>query len=140
MYLSFKNLGTIKASDGAVVYLAGNINSSSLALNLSDASIFKGTVTVDSLLLNLSDASNASIKGNAISTVIEVADASDVLAYGLVTDVSDIKASGASDVNITVNKTLSVHASGASTIRYKGSPPIVKKQLRGASSVIKKED
>lgn len=59
-------------------------------------------------------------------------------AYDFVTENCTAHASGASDVNITVNKELNVHASGASDIFYKGTAVIKELHSSGASSVSKK--
>ena len=88
--------------------------------------------------MNLSGASDVSISGTASVVNIESSGASDVKAFDLVTDMCTAKASGASDVNITVNKELNAHASGASDIYYKGSAVIKDMQSSGASNVGRK--
>jgi hypothetical protein len=140
VYLSFKNINSLNVSAGSDVYVVGNIVSPFLKVNVSGGSIFKGAVQVDTLQVDLSGASDADIKGTATNLTIQASGASDVLAYDLIVSECNIKASGASDINITVNRALSVHATGASKIRYRGTAVIKYKQTRGASSVIKKEE
>jgi hypothetical protein len=49
----------------------------------------------------------------------------------------NVKASGASDIKITVNKELSAQASGASDVRYKGERIIRDLKTSRSSSVSK---
>ena len=137
-YVSFKTLESLQASGASDVQVAGTITSSSLILDMSGASDFKGAVKVNSLKLELSGASDATISGVATSVTIESTGASDVKGYNLETEVCNARASGASDINITVNKELSASASGASDISYKGTGVIKDKHSSGASSIGKK--
>ena len=138
MYVSFKDLEKLEASGASDIIVAGEIKQTSLLMKLSGASNFKGAVTVSTLKLDLSGASDVTLSGTASVVNIESSGASDVKAYDLVTDVCTAKASGASDVNITVNKELNAHASGASDIYYKGSAVIKDIESSGASTVKRK--
>ena len=137
-YLSYKTLTGIKASGACDVLSTGIIDVASLKLELSGACDFRGNVKVASLELNLSGASDVRIEGTAGTVNIESSGASDVKGFELITDVCTAKASGASDINITVNKELSAHASGASDISYKGTGMIKEIHSSGASSVARK--
>ena len=134
-YVSFKTLEKLNASGACDVVVTGNIESSSLDMQLSGASDFKGAVKVSSLKINLSGASDVRISGTASTVDIESSGASDVKGFDLVTDVCNAKASGASDINITVNKEISAHASGASDIHFKGAALMKDIHSSGASSV-----
>ena len=138
VYVSFKTLENITASGACDVQVAGVISVPTLSLSMSGASDFKGAVTVTNLSLELSGASDVTIKGTATTVHIESSGASDVKGYDLITDVCSAKASGASDINITVNKILNASASGASDISYKGQAEIKEVHTGGASSVTKK--
>jgi Putative auto-transporter adhesin, head GIN domain len=138
VYVSFKNLESIDASAACDVQVAGVIKVPSLLINMSGASGFKGAVDVTNLKIDLSGASDVTIKGIAASVRIESSGASDVSGYDLITDFCIAKVSGASDVNITVNKELNASATGASDISYKGDAVIKDKHTSGASSVGKK--
>ena len=137
-YVSFKTLQKLQASGACDVQVAGTITSNSLALDMSGASDFKGAVKVENLSIDLNGASDARISGTATNVSVESTGASDVKAYDLVTDMCTAKASGASDINITVNKELNAHASGASDIFYRGTAVVKELQASGASSVSKK--
>jgi hypothetical protein len=137
-YVSFKNLENLTASGASDVVIAGSIAVPALRIDCSGASDFKGAVKVDKLTIELSGASDAKISGSASEVSIQSSGASDVKAYELVTDNCTAKASGASDINITVNKELNVHVSGASDVFYKGSAVIRDMHTSGASTVARK--
>ena len=139
VYVSFKTLEKLNASGASDVVVTGTIESASLDMQLSGASDFKGAVKVDKLKMNLSGASNVRISGTARTVDIESSGASDVKGYELVTDYCNATASGASDINITVNKELNAHASGASDINFKGEGLIRDMHASGASSVTRRK-
>ncbi|MBL0357952.1 MAG: DUF2807 domain-containing protein [Chitinophagaceae bacterium] len=138
VYISFKNLERLEASGACDVHVAGTIAVPSLSLNMSGASDFKGAVNVTTLTMELSGASDTKISGTATNATIQSSGASDIKGYDLVTENCTAKATGASDINITVNKELNVHASGASDVYYKGSCVIRDLHSSGASTVAKK--
>jgi hypothetical protein len=137
-YVSFKTLESLEASGASDIVVAGKIRSSALKLNLSGASDFKGEIDTDMLDLDLSGASDVTISGRAKNVNIESSGASDVKGYSLETEICKARASGASDINISVVKELTAHASGASSINYQGSPVLKESQTSGASSVSRK--
>ena len=118
--------------------MAGNISVQDFSINMSGACSFKGSVSVNTLALNLNGASDVKINGTATAVTIETSGASDVKGYDLVTENCNIKASGASNVNITANKEMIVSASGASDIFYKGNCVIKEIRSSGASTIAKK--
>ena len=97
----------------------------------------KGKLEVKTLSVDLSGASDITITGTASQLSVEASGASDFKGFDLVTETCDARASGASDIKITVNKELSAHASGASDVRYKGSGVIRDLKSSGSSSVSK---
>jgi hypothetical protein len=138
VYVSFKNLELVDASGACDVQVAGVITVPALTLSMSGASDFKGAVKVSSLKMDLSGASDVTIKGISNTVNIASTGASDISGFDLVTDFCNAKVSGASDVNITVNKELSASASGSSDITYKGQATLKDVHTSGSSSVSKK--
>ena len=138
VYVSFKTLEKIDASGACGIRVSGSIAVNSLDLLLSGACNFKGMVTVNTLKIDLKGASDVRISGTANTVDIESSGASDVKGYELVTDLCNAKASGASDINITVNKELNAHASGASDIYFKGTGLIKDLHSSGASNISRK--
>jgi hypothetical protein len=137
-YVSFKSIKALTASGASDVYVNGIIKCPGLTLRLSGASDFKGGIETDKLSVNQSGASDATVTGKAPVLEIEASGASNFKGYNLETENCSAKASGASDIRITVTKELNAYASGASSIYYKGEG--VPKGIRsnGASNITKK--
>lgn len=138
VYVSFINIEKIDASGASDITIAGSMKGAALKMILSGASDFKGKVELTSLDMELSGASDVTISGTSINVLIESSGASDVKGYNLTADICSAKASGASDINITVNKELTAHASGASSILYHGNAVIKDIHSSGASTVSRK--
>ena len=138
VYVSFKNIDKIDAAGASDVFVAGSMAVNTLNLHFSGASEFRGSVKVNELELDLSGASDIKISGMAASVRIASSGASDIKGYGLVTDICNATASGASDINITVNKELNANASGASHIYYMGAAMLKELHSSGASNVERK--
>ena len=137
-YVSFRTLKKLKASGASDVYVNGVIKSPSLEIHMSGASDFNGAVMVDELKIDQSGSSDSRISGKADRVTIDVSGASDVKAYDLTVNYCNVEASGASDIQITVNKEISARASGSSDVHYRGEGLIRDVKTSGASSVSRK--
>ncbi len=135
VYVSFKNLQQLSISGASSVIIADHIDGPVLNVQLSGASNLAGTLHNSSCNIKLSGASDVKLKGTIDLLNLESSGASDLKAYDLVVQDCNLRLSGASDVDITVTKTFSVNASGASSIHYKGNPAFKTKQINGASSI-----
>ncbi len=137
-YVSFKTLNKLNASGASDVTVTGKITADKLFLQFSGASDFRGAVQVQSLDVNLSGASDVVVSGSAANTKVDASGASHLKAFDLNVDVCNAEASGASDIWITINKELNAHASGASSIQYRGEGVIRDLKTGGASSISRK--
>ncbi len=135
VYVSFKKLEHITASGASNVYIVGVLESPSLDIKLSGASDFKGQLKIEDFNIKISGASDMKLTGTAKNLNLECSGASDFKSYDFITETCSIKASGASDVYLTVSKEINANASGASNILYKGSAQIKEKHSSGASSI-----
>lgn len=138
-YISVKTLERIKASGACDIKIDGTLNASSLTVEMSGASDLTGKINVSNTLdVKLSGASDLTLTGIADQAKIDVNGASEVKAYDFSTSNCSIEASGASSVQITVDKELSAQISGASSVRYKGTANIKDIKTSGASSISRK--
>ena len=137
-YVSFKDINKLSASGASDVHVNGSIKGNELAIHLTGASDFKGTVDINKLSLNQTGASDITISGKASTVSIEAVGASSVKGYTLETENCTVRATGASDIKITVNKALTVNATGASSVSYKGNGVVKEVHSSGASSINKK--
>lgn len=134
-YISFRQVDKLSVSGACDVFINGTLQADDLTIRQSGASDLKGKFDVKKLTIDLSGASDMNVTGTATQLDVEASGASDFRGFDLVTDICDVRASGASDIKITVNKELSAHASGASDVRYKGNGLIKDIKSSGSSSV-----
>ncbi len=94
----------------------------------------------DRVTLQASDASEVVLKdGNADKLIVKIGDASKIFAYDFKVREAKMTLSDASKVETTVEDKLTVRASDASQVRYKGKPEVIKvtSDHSGVSSVRK---
>ncbi|MET0636257.1 MAG: head GIN domain-containing protein [Chitinophagaceae bacterium] len=137
-YISFKDLNKLDVSGACDIYIEGTLKLQDLKLVLSGASDLRGKMDMQKLDVDISGASDMTLSGTVGQLKIESSGASNFKGFDLVSEYCDAKASGASDIKITVNKELNVNASGASDIDYKGQGLIRDLKTSGASSVSRK--
>jgi Putative auto-transporter adhesin, head GIN domain len=134
-YISFKQLDKLNISGACDVFINGVLKADVLRVQQSGASDLKGKMDVAKLYVDLSGASDMTITGMATRLYVEASGASDFKGFDLVAESCEAKASGASDIRITVNKELSAEASGASDVKYRGSCTIREVKSSGSASV-----
>ncbi len=124
IYLSYKNLKGVKASGGSDVYMKGSavLKADDFNIEGSGGSDFRLLLDVVNLNCSVSGGSDAYLSGNAEKIKLEASGGSDIKAKELVTQIADIKASGGSDIIITVKKSIKANASGGSDVYYYGNP------------------
>lgn len=134
-YVTVTDLTRLEVSGASYVTFTGVIKSSSLSLEVSGASEMKGAIDADRLKMSLSGASEANLSGTVKEGIIDASGACELSAYDLSFDVCKVNSSGASEIRVTVNNSLNAEASGASTVRYKGSPSNKMLNSTGGSTI-----
>jgi hypothetical protein len=153
-YVSVKDLYAITASGATNIKIVNGLSSEKLKINLEGASDLKGDIKAGTLMADLSGASSlkGTLQANALSVkgsgacafevsgsgddlILDVSGASSVKMYDYLVKGASVDASGASSVKINVSGILKLHATGASSIDYKGAAAIKDMQSSGASSV-----
>lgn len=97
-----------------------------LAVMLSGASQVTGPIQIEGGSLEMSGASRADLTGSATTFDATLSGASSLTATELSIGDLTIDLSGASNAEVTVTGSLSAAASGASTLRYAGSPTVAR--------------
>ena len=153
-YVSIKDIDALTASGASNVHLVNTIESPKMRIKLSGASDFKGNIKAGVLIYQLTGASDykgeviansIDIDGSGASSIeligkvddlaIEVSGASDAKLYNLTAKGAILRASGASNIGVTVTEILRANSSGASDINYKGNPNVKESNTSGASSI-----
>lgn len=135
--ITVPELTKIKASGASRVEFLNELNTNSLTLDLSGASILNGTINLTSCNFKLSGASQTDVAGSIDTATIELSGASSIGNYYCNINTLSINLSGASSGSLTANNWLNVNASGASSLHYKGNPTIGEQEISGGSSLIK---
>jgi hypothetical protein len=145
-YVSIQDIDALTASGASTVHLVNTIESPKMRIKLSGASDFKGNIKAGVLIYQLTGASDykgeviansIDIDGSGASSdlAIEVSGASDAKLYNLTAKGAILRASGASNIGVTVTEILKANSSGASDINYKGNPTVKESNTSGASSI-----
>ena len=153
-YVSIQDINALTASGASNVHLVNTIESPKMRIKLSGASDFKGNIKAGVLMYQLTGASDykgeisansIDIDGSGASSIeligkvddlaIEVSGASSAKLYNLTAKGAILRASGASNINVTVTEILRANSSGASDINYKGNPTVKESNTSGASSI-----
>lgn len=121
---------------GASTFVAQGLNVEDLSVELGGASDFE----VKQLIAKRAEfdgggASDITLAGKLERLSLELGGASDFEAQKLIVGHAKIELQGASGATLQVQETLDIEVSGASTLSYKGSPRILKQEVRGQSSV-----
>ena len=130
-------LSSYAAAQASQITLIGPFEATEVTLSLAEASFLNGTITAQSISTFLDGASNATLKGSADTFTANVAQASILGTYEMITQSAILRLSGASNASLTVNGTIDLTASGASSLMYKGTATISNLNLSGASQIIK---
>jgi Putative auto-transporter adhesin, head GIN domain len=134
-YISCTNLDLLEGTGACDFKIDDTIHSDNLSIHLTGASEIEGDVEATNLVLDLVGASEVKLKGSAQTLKISAKGASDIKSYDLQTDHCIADLNGASDVRLTINKSLSAAARGASTLYYHGNPERTDITANGASSI-----
>lgn len=133
--ITFRHLDNIDISGAVRLKGMNSMSFEKLSIDASGASDIRLDLTSNSLDMDLSGASKTNMSGKVNKVDADCSGASKFYASELETSSFRFEASGASYAEVWVKDRLSVDASGASTVRYKGKPANIEKTTSGASSV-----
>jgi len=129
-------LDRLASSAASRVVLTSAITSPSLQVDVSGASSVTGPIRVGQAQADVSGAADLGLSGQVQDLRLRAAGASRLPLAGLTVGSLDATLSGASHAVVTVSDTLAVQASGASVLRYRGTPRITRSQTAGMSLVV----
>lgn len=135
--IGIRNLTEIKSSGAIEVSSTGKIITGDLNIHLSGASKVNLDLNAANVKSEGSGVSELNLTGQATSHNVKFSGVGKLNAFDFVVSDYNISSSGASHCKINVLKTLNVHSTGASDIKYKGSPSTVNNDKTGASHIEK---
>jgi hypothetical protein len=133
--ITTKNVHTYDISGASFVKLESPWSGSNLDVFVSGASSFDGKIDAGKASINLSGASSTDLGGTVRNLHSTLSGASRLDDYDLVIQNLEMDLSGASSARLTVQESIMLEASGASTLHYKGDAVIEKIELSGASNI-----
>jgi len=153
-YVSVKDLYALTGSGATNIKIVNGLSAEKLKINLSGASDLRGDIKAGTLMTELSGASNfkATVQAGALSVkgsgacdievsgsgddlIVDVSGASSVKMYDYLVKGASVEASGASSIKLNVSDMLKAHATGASSVDYKGAASNKEFKSSGASSI-----
>lgn len=148
VYVTLSEFKHLNCSGAVDVSSSGELKADNLGVDISGASDVKLTLNVTNLNLKVTGASDVTLKTTAEKVKADISGASDVTLSGTASDLdlmcsgaSDLKAeklkvkngkvkcSGASSTKVYITENLDIDATGASSLKYKGTPKIGSKTV-----------
>jgi len=134
LIIYYKSLDELDISGAAELFSSDVLEADFLELDFSGASEVTLKIKAKTIDAEISGASKVELNGNATDADFDISGAAVLRAYGLEINNLDLEASGASTVKVLVLDKFGIDASGASSVRYKGSPSLNMRDISGASS------
>lgn len=132
-----RNLQELESSGVVEVTSDGKINTQDMHFGLSGSSKVDMELNAADVTVGGSGSSELDLKGQASSFDIDLSGSGQVHAFDFVVSDCNIESTGVGHSDVDVLKSLSVHSSGSSEVRYKGNPSNVSNSNSGASSLEK---
>lgn len=130
-------LDQLNTSGASRVRLDPSLTSPALQLVVAGASSVTGPVTVGQVQATVSGASTLALSGQVQDLHLSAAGASQLPLFDLTVRRLDVVLSGACHAAVMVSDTLAAQASGASVLRYRGTPSVTRSQTSGMSSIVR---
>jgi len=109
-----------------------------LRITISSAGDLSLEVEADRINLDISSSGDARISGRTRELDASLSSAGDLHAFDLIADVVDVRVSSAGDARVHANEEISMSASSAGNIYYKGDADVVHSKSSSAGDIIKK--
>ncbi|OFX37162.1 MAG: hypothetical protein A2X05_16055 [Bacteroidetes bacterium GWE2_41_25] len=138
VYVTMKDIRSIKASSAGDVIGESIIKSDELELSASSAGDIKLEVYARKLDVNISSSGDMTLSGEADVLEADMSSAGDLKAYNLKVREADISASSAGDADVNVTERLRARSSSAGDINYTGNPRYIDANSSSAGSVHKR--
>ncbi len=135
LIVTFRELDQIDARGAVKIYGDDTLTFEDLSLEASGATEVILDLEAYSLSLGSSGASHLRLAGRCRTASLESSGASSLRADDLETEEFMLNISGAGEASVFVTKTLDVSVSGASHVKYKGNPQMIRQKTSGASSI-----
>lgn len=128
-------LTELEASGGSDIRVLGTVTGPEFEINASGGVDIEVDVAVDRLEIEVSGGADVEVSGTANIAIVRTSGGSDVDARELTAVHADLRASGGSDLSISVSGTIDVRASGGADIDYYGDPEVLDEDESGSADI-----
>lgn len=128
-------LTELEASGGSDIRVIGPVTGDEFELSASGGSDIEIELAVERLEVSVSGGTDVELSGTAGLAIVRSSGGSDLEARDLEAKNAELRASGGSDLVITVTETLDARASGAADITYYGDPEVLDSDESGGSDI-----
>lgn len=122
---------------GGDVTLKGQGKSTNANISISGGGDLKMDIDAEDVKCSLNGGGDATLSGNANNLDISISGGGDVNAARLVTQKTEFRANGGSEIHINASSALTGNISGGGDVYYSGNPGIVNIDAKGGSEVHK---
>ncbi|TWR25285.1 DUF2807 domain-containing protein [Mucilaginibacter achroorhodeus] len=137
LVVGVRNLEALKASGGIELKSDGRLNTKELELELKGATKINMDLSATNVRVTGKGSTELDLRGQAASADVRLTGSGNINALEFVVGRYNLETTGASDCNINVLNELNVHSTGASEVKYRGTPSTVNTDKTGAASVKK---
>ena len=138
VYLSYKDLSSIKISSAGNVQGENKMNAGKLDIELSSAGDLNLDIEAEEINIGISSSGNAHLSGKTGYLNADLSSAGDLNAFDLVADKGDVSVSSAGDARVNITGDARFTSSSAGDIIYTGDPKIIDIHTSSAGSVRRK--
>ncbi|MFC2126232.1 head GIN domain-containing protein [Bacteroidota bacterium] len=133
----YSELERIMVSGAALVENRGILKSEEIELKLEGAGVVKLNVECNTMDVDLSGAGKVGLSGKTQNQRLKLSGAGGLDAYGLESEVCDIKVSGIGSAEVFVTHELTARLEGLGGIKYIGDPKIINSEISGIGVIEK---
>lgn len=133
--VTMPELTGLELSGASAVTIGGFESTRDLTVDVSGASHLSGDIECGDARFDVSGASHVSLRGSAEGVILDASGASSVDLSAFAVADANVEVSGASTATVNASGRLDVDASGASQVKYLGSPTLGTIDSSGGSSI-----
>jgi hypothetical protein len=125
IYTNSTALEKVSSSGSSKIHLSGEINTSSLTINVSGSGKVNGdNIICQNFKSTVSGSGNLKVNGNATNIQTNISGSGQVDISEMSTETAECRISGSGTSIVNVSESLKASVSGSGKVNYKGSPKI----------------
>ncbi len=107
-------------------------------VDISSAGNLDLDIHADEIRVSISSSGDCNLSGSAYSMKADLSSAGGLYAYDLIADYLTVKVSSAGNARVTANKEISMSATSAGNIYYKGDASVIRSNTSSAGNIVRR--